>query len=116
VDRAGLDRLLGAIAAQVAPRGEHSYIYGESERLARPVLFAAQRGLHTAAEWNAWLLDVAAPAPFENWNAAFTSSAGLARRHNVHAFVYALYATARESDDPKIQALVPGLSAVLKTL
>ena len=35
VDRAGLDRLLGAVAAQVAPRGEHSYIYGESERLAR---------------------------------------------------------------------------------
>jgi len=116
VDRAGLDRLLAAVAAQVAPRGEHSYIYGESERLARPVLFAAQRGLHTPAEWNAWLLEVSAPAPFENWNAAFASSAGLARRHNVHAFIYALYANARESDDPKIQALVPGLSSVLTAL
>jgi len=116
VDRAGLDRLLGAVAAQVAPRGEHSYIYGESERLARPVLFAAQRGLHTPDEWSAWLLAVASPAPFENWNAAYASNAGLARRHNVHAFVYALYASARESDDPKIQSLVPGLSAVLKTL
>ncbi|HYJ40387.1 MAG TPA: DUF2785 domain-containing protein [Steroidobacteraceae bacterium] len=116
VDRAGLDRLLGAVAAQVAPGGEHSYIYGESERLARPVLFAAQRGLHTPDEWNAWLLGVAAPAPFDSWNAAFASSAGLARRHNVHAFIYALYANARASDDPKIQALVPGLQSVLKTL
>ncbi|HEY6124686.1 MAG TPA: DUF2785 domain-containing protein, partial [Steroidobacteraceae bacterium] len=48
VDRQGVDRLLGAVAAPVAPAGEHSYIDGESERLARPVLFAAQRGLYTS--------------------------------------------------------------------
>jgi len=116
VDRAGLDRLLGAVAAQVAPAGEHAYVDGESERLVRPVLFTAQRGLLTRDEWQAWLLDVAAPAPLASWDDAFESRAGLARRHNVHAFLYALHANARESSDANIQALVPGLQAVFKTL
>jgi hypothetical protein len=116
VDRAGLERLLGAVAAQVAPAGEHAYVDGESERLARPVLFAAQRGLLTGDEWQAWLLKVATPAPLASWDDAFESRAGLARRHNVHAFVYVLYANARESSEANIQALVPGLLAVFKTL
>jgi hypothetical protein len=64
VDRAGLDRLLGAVAAQVAPR-EHSYIYGESERLARPCCSPPSAVCTSPAEWNAWLLEVAAPTPFE---------------------------------------------------
>jgi hypothetical protein len=116
VDRAGVDRLLGAVAAQVAPAGEHAYIDGESERLARPVLFAAQRGLLTREEWKAWLLKVAAPAPFASWDDVFESRAGLARRHNVHTFLYALHANARESGDANIQMLVPGLQAVFETL
>jgi hypothetical protein len=62
VDRAGIDRLLDAVAAQVAPAGPHSYIDGESERLARPVLFAAQRGVYTAEEWERWLRKVAVVA------------------------------------------------------
>jgi len=116
VGRAKVDRVLEAVAAQVAPAGEHSYIDGESERLARPVLFAAQRGLYSADEWREWLARVSAPAPLANWDEAFTSRAGLARRHNVHAFINALYVTARESSDANIQSLVPGLQAVLKTL
>lgn len=112
VDRAGLDRLLGAVAAQVAPAGEHSYIDGESERLARPVLFAAQRGLHTAAEWEKWLRDLAAPVKGEPTTGTL---AALARHHNLNAFLYALYVNARESGDANMQALVPGLQAVFKT-
>jgi hypothetical protein len=116
VDRAGLDRLLLAVAAQVAPPGEHAYIDGESERLTRPVLFAAQRGLLTSDEWQSWLLKVASPAPLASWDDAFESRAGLARRHNVHTFLYALHAHARESDDANIHALIPGLQAAFKTL
>jgi hypothetical protein len=115
VDRAGLDRLLDAIAAQVAPAGPHSYIDGESERLARPVLFAAQRGVYTGEEWEKWLRKVAAPAQPGTAEANIRTRAGLARRHNLQAFLYALYVNARESADPKIQALVPGLQAVFKT-
>ena len=113
VDRAGLDRLLGAVAAQVAPAGDHSYIDGESERLARPVLFAAQRGLYTPDDWDKWLRAVAAPASGEP---KFGTRAALARHHNLQAFLYALYVNARESGDANMQALVPGLQAVFKTL
>lgn len=116
VDRASIDRLLDAIAVQVAPAGPHSYIDGESERLARPVLFAAQRGLYTAEQWESWLRKVAAPAQPGTAEADVRTRAGLARRHNMQAFLYALYVNARESADPKIQALVPGLQAVFKAL
>jgi hypothetical protein len=116
VDRASVDRLLSAVAAQVAPPGEHSYIEGESERLARPVLFAAQRGFYSPDEWREWLTRVASPAPLASWDAAFTSRAGLARRHNVHAFIQVLYVNARESSQQNVQALIPGLQAVLTSL
>ena len=116
VDRASVDRLLSAVAAQVAPAGEHSYIEGESGRLARPVLVAAQRGLYTADEWRDWLTKVSAPAPLASWNEAFTSRAGLAKRHNVRAFLSVLYVNARESSDQNIQSLIPGLQSALKTV
>jgi hypothetical protein len=116
VDRAALDRLLAAVASQVTPAGEHSYIDGESERLARAVLYAAQRGLHSADEWQAWLLNVSSPAPLPDWAAAFQSRAGLAKRHNLYGFLFALYVNVRESGDPKMQVLLPGLQAVFKTL
>lgn len=116
VDRASIDRLLAAVAAQVAPPGEHAYVDGESERLAGPVLFAAKRGLHTADDWQMWLMAVASPSPLPHWGAAFQSRAGLAKRHNLQAFLYALYVNARESGDAGMAALVPGLQAVFKTL
>jgi hypothetical protein len=116
VDRASMDRLLAAVASQVTPPGEHSYIDEESERLARATLYAAQRGLHTADEWQTWLLKVASPAPFPDWAATYQSRAGLAKRHNLHAFLFALYVNVRESGDPKMQVLLPGLQAVFKTL
>jgi hypothetical protein len=116
VDRAGLDQLLGAVAAQVAPPGEHSYIDGESERLARPVLFAAQRGLLTPEDWEKWLQKVATPPASLSGDAAFRTRAGLARAHNLQAFLYSLYVNARESGDANMQALVPGLQGVFKSL
>jgi len=116
VDRPSVDRLLKAVATQVAPPGGHSYIEGESGRLARPVLIAAQRGLYTADEWRDWIIKVASPAPLASWDVAFTSREGLAKRHNVHAFLSVLYVNARESSDQNIQALIPGLQAALKTV
>ncbi len=116
LDRAGLDRILAAVAAQVTPAGNHVYVYGESERLARPVLFVAQRALYSGEEWQQWLAGIAAPAPLPDWGAAFASQAGLAKRHNVRAFLFALYVSSRDSTDPGVQLLVPALQAVLKTL
>jgi hypothetical protein len=116
VDRAAADRLLAAVASQVSPVGEHAYVDGESERLARAVLFTAQRALHSAADWEQWLRAVAAPAPLPDWGAAFQSRAGLAKRHNLMSFLNALYVGARESGDENMQRLVPGLQAVYRTL
>lgn len=116
VDRLAVDKLLAAVASQVTPAGEHAYVDGESERLARPVMFAAQRGLYTAAEWDKWLLAVASPAPLPDWEAAYQSRAGLAKRHNLMGFLNALYVNARESGNANMEQLVPGLKAVFQTL
>ena len=115
VDRAGLEQLLGAVAAQVAPPGDHSYIDGESERLARPVLYAAQRGLLTAEEWEVWLRKIAAP-PVTGRNDAYRTRPASPDVHNLHAFLFALYVNAREIGDPNMQMLVPVLQAAFKAL
>jgi hypothetical protein len=116
LDKAALDRLLAAIAVQVAPAGEHAYVDGESERLARPVLFIAQRALHTDAEWKAWFDALVAPAPLGSWQDAHASRAGLARRHNVLMFLRTTYVGAREGGDAKFEVLVPALVAAMKAV
>lgn len=112
VDKAQLDRMLAALATQVAPPG-HAYVYGEPDRFARPVLFAAARNLHSDAEWKAWLAGVAAPAPYASWRAAVGTEAGLAKRHDLHVFLLALYAGARDAEDPAMLRLAPMAKALL---
>lgn len=114
-----LDALVQAIASQIAPAGEHFYVYGEPERLARPIVYIAKRttGPGDAAYWERWLGALAAPAPLPSWDAAFKSQSGLARRHNAQAFMQVLYVMVRESGDPAPQQrLLPGLVAALKAL
>ncbi|MEQ1686424.1 MAG: DUF2785 domain-containing protein [Burkholderiaceae bacterium] len=115
--REALETIVAAVGTQVAPAGEHFYVYGESERLARPVYYAAQRGLHDSAYWSAWLATLASPAPLPNWGEAFKTQAGLARRHNTQAFVQVLYVMVREGGSEALQQrLLPGLVAALKAL
>jgi len=99
-------RMLAAIAVQIAPAGTHFYVFGEPERLVRPVLFIARRGTVDGASWQAWLRSVAGPGPYSEWPRALESQAGLARRHNVTAFVLALYANVQESPDAASKALL----------
>ena len=114
LDKAQLDRILAAVATQVAPPGE-AYVFGEPERLARPVLWAAARGLHTEAEWTQWFAQVA-QAPAGGWESVFNDAAGLQRRHDVRAFLLGMYAQARDSGQPGVQALLPGLRAQLEAV
>lgn len=116
LDKLQLSRLLEAVASQVAPAGAEAYRYGESERLARPVLFVLQRGLHDEAEWSAWITRVTAPAPLAAWSEAFASQAGLAKRHNTRFFLLALYAGLREGGDETLQARVPAVVAGLRAV
>ena len=105
-----LERIAGAVAAQVAPEG-HFYIYGESERLARPIIYMAQRGLIGETEWAAY---------FAQWPNAgeelFASQAGLARRHNISAFLHTIWLNARLSANTADDALLPGAEAALRAM
>jgi hypothetical protein len=106
-----LDRIMGAIAGQVAPAGQF-YTYGEPERLARPIIFMAQRGLISQEEWAAWFAQFV-PAEGEN---LYTSQAGLARRHNVNAFLYSVWLNAKLSENTADDVLLPGAEAAIRAM
>lgn len=114
LDRAQLDRLRDAVATQVVPASGHAYVFGEPERLARPLLFVAKRDLHDEAEWSAWLaaLSKALDDPARAWK----DDVWLARRHDLAAFLTVLYLEADISQDPGIAKLRPGILAALKAL
>jgi len=105
-----LERIAAAIAAQVAPDA-HFYIYGESERLARPIIFMAARGLISEEEWTRYFAQF--PTAGENM---FASQAGLARRHNVNAFLQAIWLNARLSQNTADDVLLPGAEAAIRAM
>ena len=100
-----------AVAAQVAPN-RHFYIYGEPERLARPVIFLAQRGLFSEAEWTAWFARIAQTVRED----PVGTQAGLARRHNARAFLFAILVGARLSEAAEDDVLLPGAEAALRAM
>ncbi len=106
-----LERITTAIASQVAPN-EHFFIYGEPERLARPIIFMAQRGLITEEEWTRWFAQFI-PAQNEN---LFASQAGLARRNNVNAFLYSAWLNAKLSETTADDVLLPGAEAAIRAM
>lgn len=109
-----LSRLVDAAGAQAVPKAEHAYVFGEPQRLAAPVLYAAQRGLRDEAGWTAWF---AALVPRLGDPAlAWRDSAWLARRHDLIAFLQAIYVEADNSDDPRLKVLLPGVVATLKAM
>lgn len=91
-------RLLAALALQVAPSSD-SYVFGEPERLVRALFFLHRRGLLDDAYWSAWFAAVASPAPLAGWGEAFASAPGLARRHNLVAFLHAVAFAAQGNPD-----------------
>ena len=113
LDKRQLDRVLAAVASQVAPAG-HAYVYGEPERLARPVLYGALRGLHTEADWSAWFDTLSGPGNAASWQEAIGTQAGLARRHDLRAFLLAIYVEIAEETRPELVAMRPAVLAALK--
>ena len=116
VAKTQLDHMMLAVASQVAPPGTMAYWAGEPDRLARPVLFIAQRKLHSDAEWQSFFSEITNPKPLPSWRAAFSSEAGIKKRHNVRAFLLSVYASASSSEDPGIRQLVPHATAALKAV
>jgi hypothetical protein len=114
LERAQLDRLLTAVAAQAVPETPHAYVFGEPGRLARPVLAIAQRNLHTPAEWEAWL--TALTPKLGAGAKPYADTRWLARRHDLLAFLTALYIEVDRSGNAQLQALQAPIVAALKTL
>jgi hypothetical protein len=110
-----LTTLLTALSTQIAP-GDPGVAYwaGEPDRLARAVVFIAQRKLHTDAEWKAWFQTVMNPKPLPSWDVAFTSENGIRKRHNVRAFLLSVFATAITSEDAGIKQLTGPVRESLK--
>lgn len=117
VTKSQLDRLLAAIAMQVAPRDPGvAYWAGEPDRLARAVIFIAQRRVHSDEDWTAWFAAVMDPMPLPEWDAAFKSEGGIRKHHNVRAFLLSVFATAATSDDPGIRQLLAPSREALKSV
>ena len=114
LDRAQLERLLAAVASQAMAADGHAYVFGEGERLARPVLYAARRGLIDDAAWKAWF--AALPAKLGPPQDDYGDAAWLARRHDLAQFLDAAYVGADQSRDPAIAALKPAIAAALDAL
>jgi len=114
LDRAQLERLLAAVAAQAMAADGHAYVFGEGERLARPVLYAARRGLIDDAAWKVWF--AALPAKLGPPRADYGDAAWLARRHDLAQFLQATYIGADQSRDPAISRLQPAILAALEAL
>ena len=113
--KAQLDKLLAALATQVAPKDPAvAYWAGESDRLARTVLFVAQRRLHTDDEWKSWFGVMMDPKPLASWDLAFKSEMGIRRHHNVRAFLLSVFASATTAEDSGIRQLISPTRDALK--
>ena len=116
VAKPDLIRIRDAIALQLAPSG-HFYIYGESERLAAPILYMAQRNAFSEAEWTEWFTRVANASPIgvssDNW---FRSNIGLAHRHNLMAFLTVMQTNLSLTQNPVFAVQRPGVEAAIRAM
>ena len=104
-----------AVGSQIAPKGQY-YITGEAERLARPILYISQRKLLTEAEWTAWFAAISGPGSLGTWDNWFRTHQGLARRHNLTAFLSAIYLNADISGSANFAPLLPAATTAIKML
>lgn len=110
-----LERIVAAIATQMPPHAAHFYIYGEPQRLARPLLFVAQRGVFDEAQWTAWIAARIAPLTADA-SPAWRDQAWLAQRHALLAFLQALYVETDASDDARLAPLRAAVLTALKSM
>lgn len=116
IGKADLIRIRDAIATQIAPAG-HSYIHGESERLAAPILYMATRNVFDEAEWSAWFTQISGPGPLGvSWEGWWQSEQGLARKHNLMTFLNVMQTNVSLSQNPSFLPMRPGIEAALRAL
>jgi hypothetical protein len=97
-------QLLDAVASQIAPPGV-SYVFGEPDRLATAVGIVHGRGLLDEAFWDGWFAAVGARWSRSEGPSAYGTLDGLARRHDVRAFLHAVSFAARANPNPANERL-----------
>lgn len=112
--RPQLDQLLAAIASQAVPAASHAYVEGEYERLARPVLYIAGRGLHDGDDWQRWLAALA--ARLDETGPAWRDRDWLARRHDLLVFLSMLNTQADLAARPALAPLQQAVQATLRAM
>jgi Protein of unknown function (DUF2785) len=115
LDKDDLIQIRDAVGVQVAPLTT-AYVTGESERLARPIFFVAQRGLLSAEDWNLWFAGLSEPGALQSWGNYHLNPAAIARRHNAQAFLMAVYVSADASENEAYKPLVAASLEALKKL
>ena len=105
-------KLLAALAPKIANE-EHFYIYGESARLAAPVLYIAMRSGLSSEQWREWFVKLVPPSDANQT----TTQKTLARHHNLTAFLSALYVSLQESKQAQLkEKLLPLVVDAIKRL
>lgn len=102
-------QILQALAPQIR-NDQHFYHYGESERLMAPVFYLGLRSGLSTEEWERWFNSLLTTS----LDLKVTTQASLARKHNLTAFLYALYVNLQES--PATAAKEKLLPQVIKSL
>ena len=116
IGKPDLIRIRDAIATQIAPAG-HSYIHGESERLAAPILYMATRNVFDEAEWTAWFAQISGPGPLgASWDGWWQSEQGLTRKHNLMTFLNVVQTNLSLSQNAAFTPMRPGVEAAVRAL
>lgn len=107
--------MLDAIAAKVAPLDAPAYVFGEPDRLARPVLFLARSGLPTDEDWTEFF-EKLKRGDDPRWVDPYMHEAGLRALRNTKAFAYAIYVNATASATDADDVLADGALDLLASL
>jgi len=114
LDGPQLHRIVDSVATQAVPVAGVAYVFGEPQRLAAPIVYAAQRGVRDEAGWTQWF--TALVPRLGDPALAWKDPSWLARRHDLVAFLQAVYVEASNSTDKRMRTVLPGVAAALKML
>ena len=114
LDAPQLHRIVDAVATQAVPAVGVAYVFGEPQRLAAPIVNAAQRGVRDEAGWKEWFAMLV--ARLGDPGLAWKDPAWLARRHDLVAFLQAVYVEADRSTDRRARTVLPGVVAALEAV
>lgn len=108
------EAILAAIALKAGP-SDHAYVFGESERLAAPVMYLARREMFSETEWTDWFTSLW-PGEDPLRENVYASEAALRKLHNLRAFAQAVYVSAKVSNDAAYESVARGAFALLNAL